>query len=82
VVVVAEGEAPGQHREILDPIGVPVQHVAVQGDRAFHHLFDHLDIGAQLFALDEVDPNLAGSPLVDELGEHGIGAIDHRADGV
>ena len=80
VVVVAESETPREHREVLDPVGVPVQHVAVDVDRSVHHLLDHLHVVAELLALDEVDLHLAGRAFVHQLREHRVAAVDDRAD--
>ena len=79
---VAEGEAPAHDGEVLDPVGVPVEHVAVDMHRARDHLLDHLLIVAELLALDEVDLELAGGALVDELGEERVLAVEQRADRV
>ena len=80
VVVVTERKAPGENCIVLDPVGIPIEHIAVNVHRALHHLFDDLHVVAQLLALNKVNLDLAGGALVDQLGEHRVAAIKHRAD--
>ena len=79
---IAEGETPAHDGEVLHPVGVPIEHIAVDVDRAGDHLLDHLLIVAELLALDEVDLEFARRAFVDELGEEHVLAIEQRADGV
>ena len=48
--LVLEGEAPVEDGEVLDPVVVPADDVAVELDRVLHHLLDDLDVAAERLA--------------------------------
>ena len=80
MVHVPESEAPGQHGKVLDPIGVPIEHVTIHMHGPAHHLLDDLHVGPELLALDKVDLELAPGALVDQVREHRVRAVDDAAD--
>ena len=55
MVRIAECKAPGQNCVILDPICIPVEDIAINVNRALHHLLDDLHIAAELLPLDKVN---------------------------
>jgi hypothetical protein len=50
--------------------------------RALHRLLDHLDVAAELFALDEINLQLAGGLVVDASREAQVLPIEDRPERV